>query len=99
MARVMLSAGMLAPFAAATAALRRALPSWSPPPERAATVISRMRRVKMRPRFASSAPFLCLIVLHFECPDIAGTLPPLNLFFRRCYHSPLDSLQRRGTGG
>jgi hypothetical protein len=29
-----------------------------------------MRRVKILPRLASSAPFLCLIVAHFEWPDM-----------------------------
>src|SRR5580698_3100204 len=33
-------------------------------------VISRIRRVKILPRFASSAPFLCLIVAHLEWPDM-----------------------------
>jgi hypothetical protein len=27
-------------------------------------------RVKSFPRLASAAPFLCLMVDHFECPDI-----------------------------
>src|SRR5688572_11755713 len=49
---------------------RRALPSRSPPPERAATVISLMNFVNNLPRLASRAPFLCLILCHFECPDI-----------------------------
>src|SRR5262249_29764689 len=66
----MLSAGMLASFAAATAARSRALPMGSPPPDRAATVISRISLVKIRPPFASSAAFLCLMVLHLECPDM-----------------------------
>jgi hypothetical protein len=44
---------------------------------RAAMVISRMIRVKTRPRFASVAAFLCLIVAHFECPDM--TIPLLLL--------------------
>jgi hypothetical protein len=30
-------------------------------------------RVKTLPRFASAAPFLCLIVCHFEWPDIGET--------------------------
>jgi hypothetical protein len=47
----------------------------SPPPIRAAMVISRMIRVKTRPRFASVAAFLCLMVAHFECPDM--TIPLL----------------------
>src|SRR5438093_6419559 len=66
----MLSAGMLFALASATAARSLGLPSGLPPLIRAATVISLIRRVKMRPRLASSAPFLCLIVLHFECPDM-----------------------------
>ena len=33
-------------------------------------VISRMRRVKILPRLASVAPFLCLIVAHLEWPDM-----------------------------
>jgi len=43
---------------------------------REAIVISRIRRVKTRPRLASVAAFLCLIVAHFECPDI--TIPLLS---------------------
>src|SRR5262249_25693040 len=44
-----------------------------PPPLRAATVSSLMMRVKIFPRLASAAPFLCLIVCHFEWPDMLGT--------------------------
>src|ERR1700735_5440338 len=33
-------------------------------------VISLIRRVKILPRLASSAPFLCLIVAHLEWPDM-----------------------------
>src|SRR5271155_1084413 len=72
MARLMLSAGMFSALAAATAVRRRGFPSGSPP-ALAAMVISLIRRVKALPRFASSAPFLCLIVAHFEWPDM-GTL-------------------------
>src|ERR1700733_6080444 len=70
MARLMLSAGMFSAFAARTAVRRRGLPSGSPPPALAAMVISLIRRVKILPRLASSAPFLCLIVAHFEWPDM-----------------------------
>src|SRR5260370_3460775 len=70
MARSTLSLGMFAAFAARIAVRRRGLEFGSPPPMRAAILISRMIRVKTRPRFASVAPFLCLIVAHFECPDI-----------------------------
>src|SRR5579875_950681 len=70
MARLMLSAGIFSALAAALAVRRRGLPSGSPPPALAATVISLIRRVKILPRLASSAPVLCLIVAHFEWPDM-----------------------------
>src|ERR1700754_3915024 len=70
MARLMFSAGMFSALAAAMAPRRRGLPSGSPPPCLAAMVISLIRRVKILPRLASSAPFLCLIVAHFEWPDM-----------------------------
>src|SRR2546429_4453420 len=66
----MLSAGMFSALAAAMALRRRGLPSGSPPPSLEAMVISLIRRVKILPRLASRAPFLCLIVAHFEWPDI-----------------------------
>ena len=69
----MFSFGMFSFFAAAMAVRSRGLEFASPPPMRAAIVISRMMRVKTRPRFASVAAFLCLIVAHFECPDM--TIP------------------------
>src|SRR6201985_1053689 len=69
-ARLILSAGMFSALAAATAPRKRGLASGSPPPWRAAMVISLIRRVKILPRFASSAPFLCLIVAHLEWPDM-----------------------------
>src|SRR5512141_2375496 len=72
MARSMLSFGMLLALASAMAARSRGLPFGSPPPIRAATVISFRMRVKILPRFASAAPFLCLMVLHLLWPDIAG---------------------------
>src|SRR6266849_7636978 len=61
---------MFAALAARIAVRSRGLVFGSPPPMRAAMLISRMIRVKTRPRFASVAPFLCLIVAHFECPDM-----------------------------
>src|SRR5713101_8287703 len=71
MARLMLSAGMLTDLALSTAVRRRGLEPGSPPPRRAAMDISRMILVKIFPRLASSAPFLCLMECHLECPDIA----------------------------
>jgi hypothetical protein len=38
----------------------------SPPPERAAISIWRMRTEKSLPLFASAAPFLCFFECHFE---------------------------------
>src|ERR1051325_10930585 len=66
----MLSAGMFSDLAARMAVRRRGLVSGSPP-FLAAIWISLIRRVKILPRLASRAPFLCLIVAHFEWPDIA----------------------------
>src|SRR5712671_7414773 len=69
----MFSFGIFSFLPARMAARRRGLEFGSPPPMRAAMVISRITRVKTRPRFASVAAFLCLMVAHFECPDM--TLP------------------------
>src|SRR5262245_44821363 len=41
----------------------------SPPPSFAATMIARASFEKSFPRFASAAPFLCLIDDHLLCPD------------------------------
>src|ERR1700740_1910891 len=78
MARLILSAGMFSALAATIAPRRRGLESGSPPPFFAAILISLIRRVKILPRLASSAPFLCLIVAHFEWPDIGR--PQFNNF-------------------
>src|SRR5919108_2640656 len=67
----MFSAGMLAARAASIAALSRTLPFGSPPPFRAATVISRRIFEKSFPRWTSALPFFRLICDHRECPDIA----------------------------
>src|SRR5580658_13546 len=73
MARLILSAGMLAALASVTALRRRGFMSASPPPERAAIMISLIMRVKAFPRLASVAAFLCLMVAHLECPDMVKT--------------------------
>src|ERR1700677_3423455 len=73
MARLMLSAGMLAALASVTALRRRGLASTSPPPARAAIIISLIMRVNAFPRLASVAAFLCLMVAHLECPDMVKT--------------------------
>src|SRR5215469_2636702 len=69
MARLMLSAGMFSALAAATAVRKRGFLSTSPPLF-AAMLISFNSRVKILPRLASSAPFLCLMVAHLEWPDM-----------------------------
>src|SRR6204780_3456785 len=90
MARLILSAGMFSALAATMAPRRRGLESGSPPPFFAAMLISLIRRVKILPRLASSAPFLCLIVAHFEWPDI--TRPRSNNFVST-RDSPVESAQ------
>src|SRR5450432_627014 len=71
----MVSLGIDWPLASAMDLRRRGLPVGSPPPIRAATVSSLMSLVKSFPRLASRAPFLCLIVAHFECPLISAKSP------------------------
>src|ERR1700683_1082772 len=80
MARLILSAGMFSAFAATIAVRSRGFISGSPP-DFAAIAISLIRRVNILPRLASSAPFLCLMVAHFEWPDIA--LPHLKLSIKQ----------------
>src|SRR5436309_1145785 len=71
----MFSAGMFAALASAMIVRRRGFMSGSPPPPRAATVNSLIMRVKIFPRLASRAPFLCLMDAHLEWPDMPETLP------------------------
>src|SRR5271163_3551440 len=70
MARSMLSLGIFSLFAERMAVRRRGLVIGSAPPVRAAMVSSRIIFVKILPRLASVAAFLCLIVAHLECPDM-----------------------------
>src|SRR3989442_4827221 len=81
MARSMFSLGMFSFLAAATAVRRRGFAIASPPPTRAAIVISRISLVNTRPRLASVAAFLCLMVAHLECPDMG---PPHLARICRC---------------
>src|SRR5262245_55448350 len=71
----MFSRGMLFALASAMMVRRRGFMSGSPPPALAATANSLIRRVKILPRVASAAPFLCLMECHLECPDMPETLP------------------------
>src|SRR5712664_1890117 len=65
----MLSFGIEYDFAFSIAFCRERLPDGSPPPSFAATMIARESFEKSLPRFASAAPFLCLIEDHLLCPD------------------------------
>src|SRR6187200_3639371 len=70
----MLSFGMEYERAFSIAFWRARLPAGSPPPSLAATMIARESFEKSFPRFASAAPFLCLIDDHLLCPDKATLL-------------------------
>src|SRR5665213_3120401 len=65
----MLSLGMEYDFAFSIAFCSARLPDGSPPPSFAATMSARVSFEKSLPRFASAAPFLCLIDDHLLCPD------------------------------
>src|SRR5271170_3781891 len=94
----MFSAGMFSALAAAMAPRRRGLPSGSPPPWRAAMVISRMRRVKILPRLASRAPFLCLIVAHLEWPDMGTSTACKKAISKGEYSTYKQGLSTAGGG-
>src|SRR3712207_8124177 len=68
----MLSLGIEASRAFWMASASRGLPSGSPPPSFAATVIARASFVKSLPRRASTIAFLCLIPAHLECPAMTS---------------------------
>src|SRR4051794_34340570 len=65
----MLSFGIEYERAFSTAFASARFPDGSPPPSFAATMIARESFEKSLPRFASAAPFLCLIDDHLLCPD------------------------------
>src|SRR3954454_12538625 len=67
-ARSMLSFGMEYDRAFSIAFCSARLPAGSAPPSFAATMIARESLEKSFPRFASAAPFLCLIEDHLLCP-------------------------------
>src|SRR5437773_8805126 len=65
----MLSFGMEYDRAFSIAFCSARFPAGSGPPSLAATMIARESFEKSLPRFASAAPFLCLIDDHLLCPD------------------------------
>src|SRR5437879_10926813 len=97
MARLILSAGMFSALAATMAPRRRGLVSGSPP-FLAAIEISLIRRVKILPRLASSAPFLCLIVAHFEWPDMGTPRIQCTLVAQDSPVEEIKGLPRNGAG-
>src|SRR5919202_3938847 len=68
-ARSMLSFGIEYDRAFSIAFCSARFPAGSGPPSLAATMIARDSFEKSLPRFASAAPFLCLIEDHLLCPD------------------------------
>src|SRR5438552_7578981 len=65
----MLSFGIELALAFSIAFWSARFPAGSGPPSFAATMIARVSFEKSLPRFASTAPFLCLIDDHLLCPD------------------------------
>src|SRR3954469_10289014 len=77
-ARSMLSFGMEYDRAFSIAFCSARLPPGSGPPSFAATMIARESLEKSLPRFASAAPFLCLMDDHLLCPDTRRLPYPLE---------------------
>src|SRR3954453_18471709 len=73
-ARSMFSPGMLTALAASIAVRSLGLPPGSPPPLRAATVISRITLVQEEARLASVIAFFRLICFHLLWPAMAELL-------------------------
>src|SRR5215210_1546449 len=73
MPRSMFSPGMFTALAASIAVRRRGLPPGSPPPLRAATVISRITLVQDEARLASVIAFFRLICFHLLWPAMSRT--------------------------
>src|ERR1043165_5233278 len=69
------------------------LPAGSPPPVRAATSTFLISLANILPRLASMTAFLCLVVAHFEWPDISY----LRLLTHACVDCPRP--RRTGTAG
>src|SRR5262245_59056010 len=68
----MLSLGMLAERHLSRTMRRRGFIPGSPPPMRAAIVISLLSLAKIFPRLASIAPLKCLTLAHLLCPAITS---------------------------
>src|SRR5262245_66093702 len=75
MERVMLSFGTLSARASRMALASLRFMSGLPPPSLAAIWIARQSFDQSLPRRASAAPFLCLMVAQWECPDMGAIIP------------------------
>src|SRR5688572_5256742 len=95
----MLSLGMLLSVALSTASRNRGFMPGSPPPMRAATVISLMMRVKILPRLASCRPLRCWMLAHLLCPAIwvSCCQPPLKRGRKRNGNIRLPPFSRAKT--
>ena len=98
-ARSMLSFGIEYDFAFSIAFWSARLLAGSPPPSLAATMIERASFEKSLPRFASAAPFLCLIDDHLLCPDKRPSRTRVRGTVRgaACRRSAPDGRRRRGS--
>src|SRR5919199_1529599 len=83
-ARSMLSLGTELFLAFWMASYSVGLPAGSPPPVRAATSTFLISLANILPRLASMTAFLCLVVAHFEWPDISY----LRLMIHACVDCP-----------
>src|SRR5438270_6444949 len=97
MLRLIVSAGMLAALALSTASRRRGLADRSPPPWRAATMISRMTRVQTLPRFSSWRPLRCWMFAHLLCPATSIFLVDLLRYSRDGCHSTFRTRPARAS--
>src|SRR2546421_7541918 len=87
----MLSFGMLTERALSMAYRSFRFIAGSPPPWRAAMMMARLSLLNSLPRLASIAPFLCLMVAQWECPDMAPPSvcdPDRHGRFALHYHPP-----------
>src|SRR5437870_1249816 len=99
MARSIVSLGMLFAVALSHARRSRGFAFGSPPPRRAATVISLIRRVKILPRFASVAALRCLMFAHLLWPAMVAPDHFLGrgLYRRICRSVATAGLDRKGN--
>src|ERR1700722_17143562 len=94
----MFSLGIDASLALRTAFSSTTLVSGSPPPSRAATMIARESLENCAPLRESTIAFLCLMLDHFECPDIPRSLRIRTSRARPARHAALGGRVRGHIG-